>query len=335
MVTEGSTFYLGKQKINLDLFAQHTSSDDGFLLLYKLMRKTKIINSFCKHLEDNRDQQGSLFHGYYWQWMLNELFYIDGETGQMILPVLRPGNVHSSKWNHRFLRILVEALRNRFPNLQIIIRADAGFSGPDFYTLVQDYKLDFCLGVASNDRLKELIRPLFEAIEQKYARQNKPFKTFTGPFSYQADSWPCPQDLYAKVESTGKGMNVRFFASNFADEDPRELYKDFYTQRGEAAENRIKEIKNTCYSDRLSCHRFSANFFRLMLSCLAYEVLRIIREHIRALKHPVAKRWSIQSIRLYLLKVAAQVRVRVKAIHYSFSSAFPQQELFRQVFQRC
>jgi hypothetical protein len=83
-------------------------------------------------------------------------------------------------------------------------------------------------------------------------------------------------------------MNVRFFASNFADEKPIELYRDFYTQRGETAENRIKEIKNMCFSNRLSCHRFMANFFRLMLSCLAYELLRMIREQIQALKHPVA-----------------------------------------------
>lgn len=435
MKTISSAFYLGKQKVSLDFSAQNTSSDGGFLLLYKLIRKTKIINSFSKSLHDTRDpryvdfsleqliqsrvlllamgyedandlsylredpvlqqllpdglcsqstmsrlengfrmselyelglwwinryvqdlpadkkhvvidvdctddpthgsQQGSLFHGYYWQWMLNELFYIDGETGQMILPVLRPGNVHSAKWNHRFMRAIVEALRARFPDIQIVIRADAGFSGPDFYELVEELSLDFCLGVTSNDRLKEVIRPLFEEIEEKYAKFNKPFKTFIGPFSYQADSWPCPQDLYAKVESTGKGMNVRFFASNFADEDPKELYRDFYTQRGEAAENRIKEIKNMCFSDRLSCHRFSANFFRLMLSCLAYELLRMIRVHIRALKHPVAHRWSVQSIRLYLLKVATQVRVRVKSIHFSFSSAFAQQELFLQIMQRC
>lgn len=435
MSTTRSAFYLGKQKVCIDFTAQNTSSDGGFLLLYNLMRKTKIISSFTKSIPDKRDlryvdfpmeqliqtrvlllamgyedandlsylredpvleslipaglcsqstmsrlengfrmsdlygmalwwvdryvqslpankkhvvidvdctddpthgsQQGSLFHGYYWQWMLNELFYIDGETGQMILPVLRPGNVHSSKWNHRFLRIIVNALRARFPDIQIVIRADAGFSGPDFYELVQDLDLDFCIGVASNDRLKEVVRPLYEKIEQEYALHNKPFKTFMGPFSYQADSWPCAQDLYAKVESTGKGMNVRFFASNFADEDPRELYRDFYTQRGEAAENRIKEIKNMCFSDRLSCHRFSANFFRLMLSCLAYELLRMIREHIQALSHHVAHRWSVQSIRLYLLKVAAQVRIRVKAIHYSFSSAFAQQELFWQIMQRC
>lgn len=435
MSSSSSSFYLTNKRVNLDFFAENTSSDGGMLLLYKLMRNNKLIKSFSNTINDTRDkrytdysieqmiqtrvlllamgyedandlsylgddpvlqslippgvcsqptmsrlensfrmsdmyrlcewwvnryveslpankeyviidvdgtddptygnQQGSLFHGYYWQYMLNELLYIDGETGQVILPVLRPGNVHSNKWNHRFLRIMVQALRGRFPNLQIIIRADAGFSCPDFYELVQEMDLDFCVGVASNERLKKVIEPLYQEIDKEYAQQNKRFKTFMGPFSYQADSWPCPQDVYAKIESTGKGMNVRFFVSNFAEENPSELYKDFYVQRGEASENRIKEIKNMCFSDRLSCHRFSANFFRLMLSCLAYELLRGVREIIKTLNYPVASRWNVHSIRLYLLKVAAQVRVRVKSINFSFSTAFPQQELFLKIMQKC
>lgn len=48
-------FYLGKQKVSLDFLAQNTSSDGGFLLLYKLMRDTKIIKSFSKVLHDYRD----------------------------------------------------------------------------------------------------------------------------------------------------------------------------------------------------------------------------------------------------------------------------------------
>jgi predicted transposase YbfD/YdcC len=35
-----------------------------------------------------------MFNGYYGQFMLNELFFHDGETGQIILPVLLPGNIH-------------------------------------------------------------------------------------------------------------------------------------------------------------------------------------------------------------------------------------------------
>ncbi len=86
-------------------------------------------------------------------------------------------------------------------------------------------------------------------------------------------------------------MNVRFIASSFEDDGAEELYKDFFVQRGEAAENRIKEVKNMCFSDRLSCHRFSANFFRLMLSCLAYELLRSLRGLIRKTAHSKAWAW--------------------------------------------
>lgn len=53
-------------------------------------------------------------------------------------------------------------------------------------------------------------------------------------------------------------------------------------------QNRIKEVKNVCFSDRLSCLLFSANFFRLMLSCLAYELLRNLRELIRKTVHTKA-----------------------------------------------
>ena len=54
------------------------------------------------------NQQLSMFNGYYGQFMYNELFFHDGETGQIILPVLRPGNSHSNKWYVSILkRILI------------------------------------------------------------------------------------------------------------------------------------------------------------------------------------------------------------------------------------
>ena len=298
-------------------------------------KKHVIIDVDCTDDPTHGNQQGSLFHGYYWQWMLNELFYIDGETGQIILPVLRPGNVHSSKWNERFLRIMLSKIRKRFPAMQIILRGDAGFSSAKFYELVEQEDIDYCIGVSSNQRLQDLISQHYKRVEEQYVKKGVKHQEFVGPISYQADSWPCPQQVYAKIESTGKGMNVRFIASNFADEDAQELYKDFYVQRGETSENRIKEIKNMCFSDRLSCHRFSANFFRLMLSSLAYELLRLVRELIRKTSYEKAKRWTVQSIRLYLLKVAAQVKQSIRSIHISFSKAFTQQNLFTEIMMRC
>jgi len=55
MSITSSPFYQGKQKVSLDFSTQKTSSAGGFLLLYKLMRKAKIINSFSKSIQEGRD----------------------------------------------------------------------------------------------------------------------------------------------------------------------------------------------------------------------------------------------------------------------------------------
>ncbi len=42
------------------------------------------------------------------------------------------------------------------------------------------------------------------------------------------------------------------------------------TQRGSESEHRMDELKNGLHMDRLSCHRFMANFFRLLLHTAAF-----------------------------------------------------------------
>ena len=56
-------------------------------------------------------QQGSLFNGFDDHTIYNQLFFHDGETGQIILPVLRPGNVHTSKWAVKLLRRIISAIQ--------------------------------------------------------------------------------------------------------------------------------------------------------------------------------------------------------------------------------
>ena len=59
-------------------------------------------------------QQLSLFNGYYGQYMYHELFFHDGDTGQIILPILRPGNSHSNRWYVGILRRIVRRIREVF-----------------------------------------------------------------------------------------------------------------------------------------------------------------------------------------------------------------------------
>lgn len=278
-------------------------------------------------------QQMSMFNGYYGHYMYNELFFHDGDTGQIIIPVLRPGNSHSNKWYVSILKRVVQRIRKRYPKMEIVIRGDSGFSCAAFYQLADTYQLGFALGVASNEVLKKRVARAEQAVAHLFVKDNIKHQHFIS-FSYQAGSWHKPQQCYAKIESTGKGLNTRHIVSNLAAKDAREIYFGFYVQRAEASENRIKEVKNMCFSDRLSNHGFWANFLRLFMSSLAYEMFLLLKKAIRKTKFEVAKKWQINTIRTLLLKVGATIKKTKRRIYYRLSKAFVYQALFRElVFQ--
>lgn len=277
-------------------------------------------------------QQYTLFNGFYGQFMYNELFFHDGDTGQIILPVLRPGNSHSNKWYVAILRRVLDRIRAVYPDIEITIRADSGFSCVPFYTLANNpkYNLKYAVGIAANDVLKKKSARVERAVNYLFVQQKKKHQHFI-EFQYKAQSWEEEQNVYAKVESTGKGLNVRYFVSNIEEKTAREIYLDFYVKRGEHSENRIKEVKNMCFSDRLSNHKFWPNFFRLFISSIAYEMFLYIKGAIKKTKFRKAWKWQISTIRVLLLKVGATIRITKKRVYYLFSKAFVYQELMRDL----
>jgi len=274
-------------------------------------------------------QQLSLFSGYYGQFMYNELFFHDGDTGQIVIPVLRPGNSHSNRWYVGILRRVIVKIKEQYPDMKITIRADSGFSCPAFYQLAEKYNLEFTIGQASNERLKKRTERAVRAVELLYASKGIKHQHFIS-FPYQAGTWEKEQTCICKIESTGKGMNVRYVISNF-EESARDIYTGFYVKRGDASENRIKEVKNMCFSGRLSNHCFFANCFRLFISCLAYEMFLLLKAAIRKTNFDNAKRWQIDTIRTCFLKVGATFRITKRRVFYHLSKAFVCQDLFREV----
>lgn len=275
-------------------------------------------------------QQLSMFHGFYGQFMYNELFFHDGQTGQIIVPVLRPGNSHSNRWYVAILKRVIQKIRRRYPSMAITIRADSGFSCPAFYRLADRQELYYVIGVASNAVLKQQVQRVADAVERRYVTQGEKYQHFIG-FAYQAGSWHAPQQCYAKIESTGKGLNVRHIVSNLPGKTAREIYFDVYVQRGEASENRIKEVKNMCQADRLSCHRYWANFLRLLISSLAYELFLLLKQALRKTTNKQAHNWQIHTIRVRLLKIGATIKKTRRRIYYRLSQAFVYKDLFRQL----
>ena len=293
-------------------------------------RKQVIIDIDATDDSTYGKQQLSMFNGYYGKFMYNELFFHDGETGQIILPVLRPGNSHSNKWYVSILKRIIIKIRKAYPDLKIIIRTDSGFSCAPFYKLVDHYHLLFATGVSSNEVLKRKVSRARKAVKHLYLNQGEKHQHFMS-FSYQAKSWHKEQRCYSKIESTGLGMNVRHIISNLDQKDAREIYFGFYVKRGETSENRIKEVKNMCFSDRLSNHGFWANFLRLLTSSLAYEMFLLLKQKIKKTTNEKAKKWQISSIRTYLLKVGATIKITKRRIYYQLSKAFVYKDLFREI----
>ncbi len=277
-------------------------------------------------------QQLTFFNGFYGQFMYNELFFHDGDTGQIIVPVLRPGNSHSNKWYVSILKRIVLRIRESYPEMKITIRADSGFSCAPFYKLADKHNLYYAIGLSSNSILKKRVSRAVRAVEHLYAKQGIKHQHFFS-FNYAAQSWHKEQTCYAKVESTGKGMNTRFMVSNIEETNVRDIYFGFYVKRGDTSENRIKEVKNMCYSGRLSCHGFWANFFRLFISCLTYELFRVLKTKIARTTFKKAWKWQIDTIRSSLLKIGATIKVTKRRIYYRLSSSFVHQNLFRQLIR--
>ncbi len=94
-------------------------------------------------------------------------------------------------------------------------------------------------------------------------------------------------------------------------------------------QNRIKEQQLGLFSDRTSCHAWWANQFRLLLSSAAYVLMETIRRV--GLAGTELARAQVTTICLKLLKIGTVIVRNTRRIRLLFSSAYPCQELLRQV----
>jgi hypothetical protein len=272
-------------------------------------------------------QQLSFFHGYYEHYIYHPLLVYDGDTGELITAVLRPGNVHASRSVVSIIKRLVKRLRQAFGAVKVVVRGDAGFAVPGLYDCCEAEGLEYVIGLITNDRLLASAEALSETVRADYAQSRLKQRRFTET-EYQADSWEHPRRVIIKVEHNDKGINRRFLVTNLSSL-PEEAY-DFYALRGDC-ENRIKELKNDLKADRLSCHRFVANQFRLLLHAAAYVLLHALKQY---LEGTVLANAQISTIRYRLLKIGAQVVQSCRRLWVHLASGYPLQSLFWTLSRR-
>ena len=267
-------------------------------------------------------QEQTAYHGYSRQHMYHPLLIFDGTTGQLITAVLRPGTVHASRGVVPILRRVVAVLRTHWPEVTIELRADAGFAVPDLSAYCEQAKITYTLGLARNARLSRLAAPLQAAAVAEQEGSGADTARHFGEVAYQAESWSHARRVIIKAEQLPQGPNTRFVVTTRPD-PPAQLYA-WYTARGET-ENWIKDLKAGCFADRLSCHRFCANQFRLLLHAAAYWLLTTLRDW---LVQQQRDRMQLVTLRLCLLKIGGRVRQLATAVHLRLASSHPGEGLW-------
>jgi len=267
-------------------------------------------------------QEATAYHGYYREHMYHPLFVFDGETDQLITAVLRPGNAHASRGVRAILRRLVRRLRACWPGVRIELRADSGFATPKVYRFCEREGIDYTIGLVPNPRLEREAAPLLAEAQRQSAEQAGAKVRLVAELRYQADSWSTARRVVYKAETLEKGPNTRFVVTSRPDE-PLVLY-DWYVDRGEP-ELWIKDFKNACFADRMSCHRFLANQFRLLLHAAAYWLLDTLRRWLIAAG---AARVQLDSLRLRLLKIAGRVRQLGPVVRLQLATSHPGEPLW-------
>ncbi len=203
----------------------------------------------------------SLLNPFYARLVYSQRYFHDGQTGQMILAVLRPGNAHSNGYAFDILEgLLVDPIRQGYPDINILFRADAGYNSSRRYRLAHRKNFDDGVGMTSKAKLKEKIEERSHRIDHNHYKKGKKGLQMVS-FNYRAASWKRQEKVCAKIESTGYGMSTRFIVTSLKGRSKGIDY-GFYAKGGDTSENRIKEVKNMCFADRLFNHGFYANDFR-------------------------------------------------------------------------
>ena len=269
------------------------------------------------------NQEGAAFNGYFEQLCYHPLFCLTNK-GDLLRARLRPGNAHSADGVLDLISPLVERYRSWFK--QFWLRGDAAFAGPDLYEFCEKKRITYFIRLPANNSLKKIILPHLKRPAGRPPKGGVQVKVIE--FQYQAEKWNKPRRVVGKIEwHVGELFpRVGFIVTNSNMEAQRVI--TVYNGRAEI-ENRIKEGKNTLRWDKTSCHRFAANQARLLVGCLAYNLLHMIRD--TAFRGEGIKP-SIESIIGRLVKVGARVVYHARRWYVHVASAFSLARYYRILF---
>ncbi len=273
------------------------------------------------------EQEQAFYNGYYEHHCFMPLYAFCGD--HLLGVDLRPSNIDGAHHTWGLLAVLVKRIRKAWPNTRIIFRGDGGFCRDRMLSWCDRKNIDYIVGMAKNNRLMLAAKSAIHKAKQSYEATGETAHTYE-QFEYAADTWKNKRTLVARVEYNRHGENVRFIATNIKGHS-KNLYANLYCKRGDM-ENRIKQQKLDLKADRMSCHRFVSNQFRVLLAGFAYVLLSHLK--LKYLKKSKFKNAYVGTIRNQLLKIGAVIIKNTRKIKILMDSHFLHQALFISIIKK-
>lgn len=298
----------------------HEVMFETFVESFKKAPKRLVLDFDATAAVVHGEQEGRFFRGFYDDYCFMPLYVFCGK--HLLVAYLRPADRDGAYKAGAILRVLTRRLREHWPNVEIVFRADSGFCRSTILSWCDRNDVLYIVGVQKNARLNRLGAKWIERAERKYLSKQRKSRLF-GSFKYAADKWDRNRRVIIRAEHGEKGSNPRYVVTNLAG-GRKELYEDVYCARGEA-ENRIKE-QRALFACRVSAHLWNANQMRLLLSALAYVLVDGLRRlGLGATEFATAQ---VDTIRLKLLKIGAVIVRNTRRVRIMLATSCPYKEAF-------
>lgn len=316
------------RKISLDTEAVDRFFVDVFLAAYQKAPAEIVLDLDATDDPLHGEQEGRFFHGYYGGYCYLPLYIFCGS--HLLCSRLREANVDASFGAVAELERIVARIRQRWPEVRIIVRGDSGFAREELMSWCESHGVDFVLGLARNARLQRALGGELEQARALFEESGKAARVFKDFVYRTKKSWSRQRRVVGKAEHLSKGANPRFIVTSLPSEkwSAQVLYEKLYCARGEM-ENRIKEQQLCLFADRTSTHHLSSNQVRLWFSSVAYVLLNELRR--LGLTGTDLAQARCDTVRTKLLKIGAQVKVTVRRVWVHLASSYPYAALFAQV----
>lgn len=304
----------------------HAAALHGVLLDQFIASRTKtpeelILDIDATHVPLHGEQELTHFHAYYDTYCYLPLYVFCGQD--LLACVLRPSDRDPAAVFSALVKLLVRRLRQQWPTVRIIVRADSGFCRPKALRRFEQWGVHYIIGLQKNAALLKRVELAELALADAYADSGVK-QRLIGEFEYAAGTWTRERRVIARLEHDARGANPRFVVTSLHG-DCQALYERLYCARGEA-ENRIKEAQLDLFGRRASCRKFQGNQLRLLLAALAYTLMIHLRR--LALQGTELERACTATIRTKLLKIGAAIVRNTRRVRVLLASHHPLKHVF-------